>query len=140
MKDDMFKEMQKYFNPDEDFFGFFPPMRRRFGPPVDIYQTDKEIVVEMNAPGLDIESLDIAVEDDNILRIEGGKEEKKEEKGRDYVRREIRRGRFVRRVPLPTPVKGKDANAEYENGMLKITIPKAAVKEPKKIKIKVRQA
>lgn len=140
MKDDMFKEIQKYIDPDEDFFGFFPPMRRRFGPPVDVYQTDKEVVVEMNVPCLDPESLDITIEEGNVLRIEGGRKEEKEEKGRDYVRREIRRGSFVRRIPLPVPVKKNEADANYENGTLKVVIPKAGIKESKKIKIKVRQA
>ena len=133
----MFKELRKYIAPnDEDWFGFFPPIRGWIGPPIDIYQTDKEVIIEMNAPGLDVKSLDIAVENGNVLKIEGGRKEKKEERGRDYVRKEIKEGRFVRRIPLHVPVRENKADAEYDNGMLKVTIPKAKAKESKKIKVR----
>lgn len=131
-----FREVEKIFE-DDDLFGFFPAVKRSFGPAMDIYETEKEVVVEMQMPKVDPAKLNISVEN-GVLRVEGGEEEEKEEKDKNYYRKEIRRGHFVRHATLPVPVKEDGADASYENGMLKITIPKAEVKKGKRIEVKIR--
>jgi HSP20 family protein len=127
-----FREIERIFN-DDDWF--FPAVRRTFGPPMDIYQTDKEVVVEVQLPKIDPKNVDVSVEE-GVLKVEGKEEQVTEDKdGKNYIRREIRSGSFVRMVGLPAPVKESQIQAVYENGVLKITLPKA---EPKSKKIEVK--
>jgi len=72
------------------------------------------------------------------LIIQGKSEKKSEVEEKNYYRQEVRRGSFCRSVALPTHVVGDKANADYENGMLKITIPKAPEARAKKIDIKIK--
>ncbi|MDP2647620.1 MAG: Hsp20 family protein, partial [Candidatus Yanofskybacteria bacterium] len=58
--------------------------------------------------------------------------------GRHYFRREIRRGSFVKMISLPVPVKEDEAKAVFENGVLKVSIPKTEVKQPKKVNVEVK--
>ncbi len=89
----------------------------------DVYETDKEIVVEMNVPGFHKEDIKISFQD-GYLKIQGKAEEEKEEKEKNYWRKEIRRGSFVRVVPLPREVDVKKAKATLINGVLKVFLPK----------------
>ena len=105
-------------------------------PKMDIYETEKEIVAEIEIPGIDPKNIDIEV-GDSSLKIETKKESKKEEKNKGYFRKEISTGSYRRIVSLPESIKKEKAVADYENGMLKIKIPK--IKEEKKLKIKVQE-
>jgi len=135
---DPFKEVEKFL--EEDWIPMFPAVRRRLLPPADVYETDDSVVVEMDLPGVDPNNVEITVEGET-LKVEGRQEEKEEEKGRDYFRREIRRGTFSRIFTLPSPVKEDEAKAEYNDGILRITIPKLEPKKPgKKVKIEVKKA
>jgi HSP20 family protein len=109
-----------------------------FVPAVDIYQDKDNVIVEMDAPGINPEKIDIAVEND-VLTVSGSREEKKEVKKEDYYRKEIRSGSFARSVILPMQVKGNDAHASCKKGTLKITLPKADEVKPKKIAVKVKE-
>lgn len=135
IKYDPFKDIDRFF--DEDLFGFMPTVRKHIGPPMDVYETDKELVVELQTPSLDPSKVNISVED-GILKIEAGHKEEKKEEGKNYYRKEIRSDSFVRMFALPVEVKEDEAQANYENGILKITIPKSEVKEKKRIEIKVK--
>lgn len=122
------RDLDRFF--EEDFW------QGNFVPAVDIYQDKDNVIVELDAPGIDPDKIDISVEND-VLTISGSKEEKKEVKREDYYRKEIRSGSFSRSVILPMTVKGQEANAEYKKGTLKITMPKAEEAKPKKISVKV---
>ncbi|MDD5626582.1 MAG: Hsp20/alpha crystallin family protein [Patescibacteria group bacterium] len=111
---------------------------KEFIPAVDVYQTDKEVVVETALPGIEPEKVDISVEDDTLI-IKGKIDSKEEEKKKDYYRKEVRYGSFYRAVALPTSVESETAEADYENGILKITLPKVEKPEAKKIAIKVKE-
>lgn len=131
-----FGELDKF---EDDWFRPFAgvPMKV-FEPAMNVYQTDKGVVAEVDLPGIDPKEVEISIED-NVLHIKGGHKEEKEEKGKDYYRKEIRKGRFERAVSLPVRVLEEKAKADYENGILKITIPKAEPAVPKKkIPIKVK--
>jgi len=106
-----------------------PTMR---APRMDIYETNGEIVAEVELPGIDPKDIEVEAKE-NVLKVEAKKEEKKEEKGRGYYRKEISAGFFRRVEPLPIEVVPEKTEAVYEGGVLKITIPK---KKPKKIEVK----
>lgn len=129
---DPFREIEDLFG--DDFFGFFPGMRKH-APAADVYQTDENVVVEMQIPHVDPQNVDIEVED-NVLTVSGGEEEIREEKDKNYYRREIRHGAFHRSIQLPVRVKGEKAEADYSKGILKITLPKAEESKSKRIEIK----
>lgn len=137
-------DIDRWFEEEwEDWFerprwGRLLPMIRT--PKMDIYETEKEVVAEVELPGVDPKDIDIEVKD-NYLKIEAKKEEKKEEKEKGYYRKELSKGYYKRVVPLPVEVIGEKAEADYKEGILKITIPKVkpSKKEEKKgIKVKVK--
>ncbi len=116
----------------------FPAIRT---PRMDIYETNGEVVAEVELPGVDPKNIEVEVKE-NHLKIEAKAEEKKEEKGKGYYRKEMGARYFKRITPLPVEVIGEKAEAEYSDGILKVTIPKAKTKKEKekKIKIKVKQS
>jgi HSP20 family protein len=112
-----FKEiLEKFFEEDWDF-----TISPRLA--TDVYETDKDLVVEMQVPGYNKENIKISFQDD-YLKVEGKAEEEKEEKEKNYWRKEIRRGSFVRVIPLPKKVDPKKAKASFKDGVLVISLPK----------------
>jgi HSP20 family protein len=108
-------------------------------PRMDIYETDDKVVAEVELPGVDPKNIDVEVKD-NVLKVEAKAQEKKEVKEKGYYRKEMGARYFKRQVTLPTEVMEEKAEAEYSDGVLKVTIPKEKPKkvEEKKIKIKVK--
>ncbi len=96
----------------------------------DIQETDKEIVVKMDLPGVQKDKIRVSVRENKILKIEGEREERKEEKkeGQDYryYKSERQHGEFVREVVLPSLVQEKGTDAQYKDGVLTVRI----LKEP----------
>ena len=105
-----------------------------FTPAVDMYEDKNNIVIETQLGGIDPDKVDISIEN-NVLSIKGESEKKSEVDEKNYYRKEIRRGSFYRSIPLPTKVDGDRATAVNEDGVLRITVPKAAEVKPKTIKI-----
>jgi len=112
-------------------------------PRIDIYETGGNIVIEIELPGVDPKNIEVEVKD-NILKVEAKAEEKKEEKGKGYYRKEISTGYYRRVFPLPVEVVEGKSNATYKEGILKVVIPqvkgKKAEKKGTKIKIKTKTA
>lgn len=104
-------------------------------PSVDMYQTDDEIVVKASLPGVKAEDISIAVTGD-VLTLRGSATEEKEVQEASYYLRERRSGEFSRSLPLPAPVLADKAVAEFEDGILKVTLPKAEEVKPKTITVK----
>lgn len=109
-----------------------------FTPAVDMYEDKDNIVIETQLGGIDPDKVDIAIEN-NVLSIKGESEKKSEIDDKNYYRKEIRRGSFYRSIPLPTKVDGEHASAVNEDGILKITVPKAPEVKPKTIKIESKK-
>jgi HSP20 family protein len=109
-----------------------------FTPAVDMYEDQDNIVIETQLGGIDPDKVDIAIEN-NVLTLKGQSEKKSEVDEKNYYRKEIRRGSFYRTIPLPTKVDGDNASAVNEDGILKITVPKAAEVKPKTIKIQTKR-
>jgi HSP20 family protein len=105
--------------------------------PVDMYETDDSLVVSAAVPGLKPEDVDITISG-NVLTIKG--EFKAEEKGkRGSVHFQERRyGRFQRSVSLPSIVDTEAVEATFENGILKVTLPKTEEARPKQIPVKTK--
>lgn len=133
-----FSDLERFFENENWLMPVFP--RAEFGKPaMDLKETDKEIIAEVEVPGFNPEKVEVSVEN-GVLKVRGTMDEKKEEKERGYWRREIRRGSFERMVRLPVAVKENAAKATYEKGVLKIVMPKAATKKPSsKVKIQVKE-
>lgn len=108
-----------------------------FVPSMDVYQTKDEVIVETPLSGIDPDKVNISIEND-VLTIEGKTEKKSEVEEKDYYRQEVRYGSFHRAVALPAAVKGDEAKATYEKGILKITIPKEEHAKPKKVRVEVK--
>lgn len=132
-----FRELDDFFGDDDWFLPVFP--RRGSEPEMDVYETEKEIVAEISLPDMEEKDVKVSVED-GVLRVVGEKEEKDEEKGKNYWRREIRKGSFERAVALPSEVDEDKTEATYEKGVLKITMPKVEQKKKtgKEIKVKCK--
>lgn len=105
-------------------------------PPVDLYETKDAIVAEIPLPGVDPGSIDIAIEN-GVLSIKGSSERKTEVDEKNYYRREVRSGSVFRQIPLPGRVEDGNAKASFENGILRVTIPK--VEERKAIKVEIKK-
>lgn len=125
----------------ERLFDEFPALafsRRGMDLAVDMYEEGGNVVAKMQLPGIDPAKIDVSVEGD-FLRIKGTREEEKEERGKQYYRKEIRKGSFERVVALPAPVEQDKVDAVYERGELKVTMPRKETKEISgKIEVKVR--
>ncbi len=118
-------------------FGLLTPSRFE-GFAVDIYETENDLVVKASLPGVKPEDIDVSVTGD-ILTIRAEVKEEKEVKEENYYRRERRCGTFCRSVTLPIEVDVDKAKAEYENGVLTLTFPKAETVKPKVIKVKAKK-
>ena len=108
-----------------------------FTPAVDIWQDDDNVYVETPLAGVNPKEVKVAVEND-ILTIEGKSTKKTEVDEKNYYRKEVRYGAFHRAVALPAAVNGDKAKAEFENGVLKVIVPKEERAKPKKIDVKVK--
>lgn len=104
---------------------------------VDVYEDGQNLVAEMNLPGLKGEDIDVEIEQ-NHLRISGKREEMQEKKEKSHYAKEIRRGSFERVVALPTRIDADNVKAEYEGGVLTVTMPKVADAGDQRIKVHVK--
>ena len=119
---------------------FTRPLTLRDGwsaPAIDMYQTDDEIVVKASLPGVKADEVQINITGE-ILTLKGETKQVDEKKEQAWHMREQRWGTFERSIALPTEVVADNARAEFENGILTITLPKAEEVKPKIINIKAK--
>ncbi len=109
-----------------------------FMPAIDIYEENDNIVVEATLAGIKPEDVEINVHED-VLTIEGRRESTSEIEEKNYYRKEVRAGSFNRSVLLPASVQSESAKATFENGMLKIVLPKEERAKKQSIKIDVKK-
>ena len=128
------REMNSLF---DDFFSDGGEVRAplaEFTPRVDVKETDGEVRITAEVPGVEEKDIEIAVSGDT-LTIKGEKKEEKEEKGEEYYRLERSYGAFRRSLSLPCEVDADKAAATYKKGVLTITLPKTEESKPKTLKI-----
>ena len=107
-----------------------------WAPAVDIYETEHELVVKADLPDIDPKDLDIRVEN-NILTIRGERKFEKQVNEDKYLRVERSYGSFARSFTLANTVNAEAIKADYQNGVLTLTIPKREGAKPKQIKVNV---
>ena len=105
-----------------------------FAPAIEVYETDSELVVKAELPGVKKEDIDVSIKD-NALHIKAEKKEEREEKAETIHRVERVYGKFERVIALPVDVKIDGVRAEYKDGVLEIRLPKAEGSKEKKIEI-----
>ncbi|NMB53531.1 MAG: Hsp20/alpha crystallin family protein [Leptolinea sp.] len=106
-------------------------------PSVDMYQTENDIVVKASLPGMKADDIQISVVGD-VLTLRGEVHAEEEINEASYHIHERRSGSFARSLPLPTSVQSDRAKAEFENGVLTLTLPKAEEMRPKTITVKAK--
>jgi len=106
-------------------------------PAIDMYQTENDVVVKAALPGIKPDEVQINVTD-NILTIRGETKYEEETKQKSWHIREHRWGTFERSVMLPTGVMSDKAKADFDNGILTITLPKSEEMKPKTITVKTK--
>jgi HSP20 family protein len=105
-----------------------------WSPAVDIYENENELVLTAEVPGLEEKDVEIKIED-NTLSVRGERKFEKETKEENYHRIERSYGTFYRSFTLPNAIDQDKIQAEHENGVLKITMPKRTELKPRKVKI-----
>jgi len=132
-----FGDIDRIFE-DEDWSSPRLRMRTLITPPVNVRQTEKEIVVTVDIPGVKEEDLQIEV-GENFIDISGERKEETEEKDEGYYRKEVNYGSFQRRIPMPAEVIADKAEATIKEGQLRIVVTKVEPIKPKVTKIKIKK-
>jgi len=120
-------------------FPFFPKEKagmNHWSPALDVHDDKEAFTVTLEAPGLKKENFEISYHD-GVLSIAGERKQVEEAKEKNYFRRERLFGRFTRSVSLPTAVNPGAVTANYKDGVLTVTLPKAEEAKPKQIEVNV---
>ena len=137
---DPFRQLQ------ERFFEGFDPFRAFGGenlslatwtPACDIYENENEIVVKAELPEVKKEDVHVSI-DNNVLTIRGERKLSEETKKENYHRVERSYGEFTRIFTLPNFIDTAKVNAEFKDGMLRVTLPKREETKPKQVEVKVK--
>lgn len=133
-----------FFEPFEQMDEFFKDLpavsasKHGLIPPIDMYETKDAVVIETPLAGADPKKVSVEVEN-GVLTIKGSCDRKTEVEDKNYYRKEIRSGQIFRQISLPSRVEEDQADAEYKDGMLKVTVPKSPEAKPKSVKINVKK-
>lgn len=122
---------------DMDVFGRFPLAESEFSPRVDLSESDKELRVSVELPGIEEKDVEVTLSDDR-LTIEGEKKEEHEEREQDRYYCECSYGRFRREIPLPAEVESDKAEAVFEKGVLTVRLPKTHAEQEKRRRIEIK--
>ena len=117
-----------------EFFSDSEALPKR--PAIETRVEDGKLIISADLPGVDAKNVDIKVVGD-MLTIKGSREDKRETRKADYLRREIRYGAFERAIQLPEGVKAEDLKATYHDGVLELAAPMPKEAQPKEVKIQV---
>jgi HSP20 family protein len=123
--------MQQFFGEEA---GNGLSLAKSWSPRVDMEETDREVVVKADLPGVDPKAIEVSVEN-GILTVRGEKKEEKEKKEKNYHRVERFSGSFYRAIPLPPGTDTEKVSAASTNGVVTITIPKKPEVQPRKIAV-----
>lgn len=122
--------------------GFFEHLPFRYpgsvsAPRVDVYQTEKEVIMKAEIPGVSREDLNVYV-DENSIRISGQSKRNNEFKDEHVFRSERYYGSFSRTIPLPVEIKSDEVRAEYRDGILSIIAPKVELSKTRGKRIDIQ--
>lgn len=123
---------------EDSFVSPFQAYARSEITPIDMYQTPNEVVLKAALPGIKPEEVDITITG-NTLTIQGETRANEKVKREDYYYQEQRYGAFSRSIALPQGLDTEKTEANFEDGVLTLTIPKSEQVKPKKIKVKTKK-
>jgi HSP20 family protein len=109
---------------------------RPWAPAVDILETDNELILKADVPGVDLKDIDIQLEN-GTLTLKGQRKFEKEEGNKGFHRLERSYGSFVRYFTVPETVDSEHVQADFHNGVLTVTLPKKEIAKPKAIKVQI---
>ncbi len=112
------------------------PAARPWTPSVDIFETENELVLKADVPGIELKDVDIQIEN-GTLSLRGERKFLNETKDGGFHRVERGYGNFARYFALPETVDPEKVKAEYKNGVLTVTLPKKEVAKPRQIKVDI---
>ena len=118
-----------------DSRGGEPPATRAWSPAVDIHETENQIVVKAEVPGMEREDIELGLEN-NVLTLKGDRRFEKDTTEENYHRIERAYGTFSRSFSIPSVVDEDKISADYKEGVLTITLPKTEKAKAKQIAIK----
>jgi len=130
--DNFFKEFEENFLPRQS-----GAEKSDFLPRIDVAETDKEITVSAELPGLTEKDVEITM-DHGILSIKGEKQQQSEEKQGHYHYVERKYGSFYRGIPIPADIEQNKIEAAFKNGVLRISLPKKEITGSQSRRIKVK--
>lgn len=110
-------------------------LRGAWSPSVDIFENKNEIVLEAELPGMTADDVNISIEN-NVLTLHGERRFEKKDESDNFHRVERSYGSFTRSFTLPPTVSSENANAEFQNGVLRLTLAKREEAKPRRIEIK----
>ncbi len=120
-------------------FRFLPTLwDGRVRPALDVYETEEDIVVKATLPGIKAGNVDVTVTGDTLV-IKGDTHEEHEDKEEHYLLRERAHGTFHRAVSLSRDVDSEKATADFQDGVLTITLPKAERARTRKVEVAVKE-
>ncbi|MGE4554583.1 MAG: Hsp20/alpha crystallin family protein [Candidatus Paceibacterota bacterium] len=132
-----FFDLDRFFSEDDWETPSLPALSIK-EPRLNLYETDKDLIAEVEAPGFDPKDIEVSLENQNLY-LKGKMAKKEEEKGKNYWRKEIRKESFERIVRLPVAVDENKVEAIFKNGILKIVMPKVKQEKEKKVKVEVKE-
>lgn len=112
------------------------PTARPWSPAVDIFETENELLLKADVPGIELKDVDIQIEN-GTLSLRGARQYENSSKDGGFHRVERGYGSFARYFTLPETVDPEKVKAEYKNGVLTVTLPKKEVAKPRQIKVQV---
>jgi len=129
-------EINRLFDSSLGEFGQFPRLMSTWGPALDLFEDKDSLVVKMELPGMKKDEIEVCLHD-GMLNISGERKSDDNFKGAQKHRAERFYGRFQRSMALPLPVNGEQVKANYTDGILTVTLPKAEEAKPKQIEVKL---
>lgn len=132
IRDDMDRLFHNFFGPEWNGTTLDSPWQ----PSMDLAENENDVVITAELPGIGKEDVKLSMQD-NVLVIRGEKKQERTEKDESFHRVERSYGTFQRSIVLPTAVDSKKIKAHFNNGVLKITLPKAEEAKRKEIPISV---
>ncbi len=142
-----FRELERWARQLEPRFPrlfeeYYPDHEEEFLPAIESYIKDGNLIVRADVPGMEPKDIEVSVLG-NVLTIKGEREDKKEVKAEDYIRREISYGKFERRMTLPEGAMTEKVKASFKNGVVEVTMPVgkelAAKKVPLETEVKEKK-
>ena len=126
-----FARMNQYFNSLIESHLSSSALNNFSYPRTDIQDAKDKIVLKFDLAGVDKKNIKLSIDDNKILTVKGEKKESKEEKSKDFVKKEIFYGEFQKSIQLPENIDESKLSTKFENGILTVTVPKTEIKKPK---------